>query len=64
VAAGSTLVSVGIGSGHSGTPNVQLTPLQLVDGSYWISGSGPTGFIIHLEKPQAGPVSFNWLVVD
>jgi hypothetical protein len=62
--AGDTSISVGIGTGHTGSPNVQLTPLTSIDGGYWITNSGPNGFIIHLEKPQPASVEFNWFVID
>lgn len=64
VAAGATAVSVPIGAGHSGLPNVQLTPLSQIDGGYWVSGSLVSGFTIQLEKPQSSSTQFNWLVID
>ncbi len=64
LAAGATVLQVGVTGGHSGSPNVQLTPLSQIDGNYWVSNSGPNGFSIHLEKPQATTVEFNWFIID
>lgn len=64
VAAGSTTAVVTLSGTHTGSPNVQLTPLSQIDGVYWVSGSGPTSFTIHLEKPQTDSVLLNWLVID
>ncbi len=64
LAAGAIVLTVGLDGNHSGTPNVQLTPASQIDGNYWVSGSSVNGFIIHLEKPQATTVEFNWFIID
>lgn len=64
ITAGATSIAITPTGTHSSVPNVQLTPLNQIDGAYWVTTTNSGGFIVHLEKAQASTVQFNWLVID
>ncbi len=64
VATGATQATHSFASAYASQPYVQVTPLEQIDGAYWVSGNSTTGFTVQLEKPQATPVSFNWFVLN
>ena len=41
-------------------PIVAVTPLQYVDGQYWVGESATSGFSVQLQKVQAQDALFNW----
>lgn len=64
VATGATQSAHSFVGAYASQPYVQVTPLEQIDGAYWVSGNSTTGFTVQLEKPQATPVSFNWFVLN